>query len=961
MSKFGTQLRILVLGLLTAGAVLVGVLNLREQRFFRLPEDGVLWVNSAEGAVAAAVVPASPADQVGIEPGDVLVAVNRQVVGNAEQAGQMLFALEVGAPAEYWILRQQSPLELRLIPEAQARPTVRIYLQAAGVFYLLLGLFVVWSRRFRAPCTTHFYLFCLSSFVLFVYSYTGRLDSLDWVVYWSSVGALLLQPALFVHFCRAYPVSFSGRADFRKRSILPLLSIYGPGALLGLAHVAVGLGLLRFAAVSLAELRWLLDRLEIGYLVAMFLAGITLLGFAYRRAGTGRVRKQVAWILGGAALGIGPFAWGYALPYFWGATPGAWGNLSALSLGILPLALSYAMVRHRLLAVEVALERGLAYTLATGTLVGVYLAVVALVGNFFRANFPASGTAGLVLAVIATGLLFQPLQTWIQTQFEQYFLRRRYDYRKTLLNFGRELSSETNRDRMIASLLQQLTRTLKIQRAAVLVKSPMQPHGFTLRGTAGAPDWDRPDFTGDFSFLNQLETPHGMIQDRLFFPDWDLAPQRVLGPSGAENSSWRETLARMELPYYFACRARNRLVAVLGIGKTEDGELLSEEDTALLETLSGYLAIAMENARLVESLAAKASQYEHLQQFSENILESINVGLIAMDLEDRIEAVNTPLQLMYPMPVQEARGEKLSAILPPDLMEQIARLRDDAGIHNIFRYRLRTRLGEERVFNIAIAPLLSNNCDLIGRLMVFDDVTDRVALETQLVQAEKLSSIGLLAAGVAHEVNTPLTVISTQAQMLSKQFPPGDKTSKILEKIISQTFRASEIVNSLLNFSRTHGAAFAPVELNKVISETLLLLDHQFKTSHIATESLLDPSLPPISGNCGKLQQVFLNLFLNAKDAMPGGGRLRVATWAEDSHVRVEINDTGVGIPAEYLHRIFDPFFTTKGPGRGTGLGLSVSYGIVQEHAGKIQAESGPGSGTRFCLDFPALRKTVHA
>jgi signal transduction histidine kinase len=191
--------------------------------------------------------------------------------------------------------------------------------------------------------------------------------------------------------------------------------------------------------------------------------------------------------------------------------------------------------------------------------------------------------------------------------------------------------------------------------------------------------------------------------------------------------------------------------------------------------------------------------------------------------------------------------------------------------------------------------------------------------------------------------------------------PSSDKNFKVVEKIIRQTFRASEIVNSLLNFSRTKGASLAPVELNKVISETLLLLEHQLRTSRVEVETHLEPGLPFVHGNSDKLQQVFLNLFLNAKDAMPEGGQLRVTSWAEDSRVRIEIRDTGVGIPPEDLRRIYDPFFTTKGPGRGTGLGLAICYGIIHEHAGKISAESRPGLGTRFDLEFPVLRKPVHA
>jgi len=208
-------------------------------------------------------------------------------------------------------------------------------------------------------------------------------------------------------------------------------------------------------------------------------------------------------------------------------------------------------------------------------------------------------------------------------------------------------------------------------------------------------------------------------------------------------------------------------------------------------------------------------------------------------------------------------------------------------------------------------------------LIIFDDVTDRDELERRLVQADKLSSIGLLAAGVAHEVNTPLAVISTYAQMLAKQVTGDDQKAKLLDKIAKQTFRASEIVNSLLNFSRTSPTDFVEVDLNRVIRETASLVEHQFKQAGVEAHLSLAENLPGVRGNSGKLQQVFLNLFLNARDAMlnnrQNSGALTVRTWSESGFAHVEVSDTGQGIPPELLARIFDPFFTTKGPPRARG------------------------------------------
>ncbi len=266
---------------------------------------------------------------------------------------------------------------------------------------------------------------------------------------------------------------------------------------------------------------------------------------------------------------------------------------------------------------------------------------------------------------------------------------------------------------------------------------------------------------------------------------------------------------------------------------------------------------------------------------------------------------------------------------------------------------------------MAIAPLVTRKFSVIGRLIIVDDITERMELESQLSQAEKMSSIGLLAAGVAHEVNTPLAVISSYAQMLTKHINGDQKLADLLDKITRQTFRASEIVNNLLNFSRTSATEFSDVNVNKIIADTLNLLEHQFKTSHIKVETDLYGDLPLIHGNTGKLQQVFLNLFVNAKDAMAGnGGTLRIST-SNGAGVQVSISDSGAGIAPEHINKIYDPFFTTKttpreGQSRGTGLGLSVTYGIIQEHAGKIRVESLAGRGTTFHLEFPLSRKAVN-
>jgi hypothetical protein len=251
-------------------------------------------------------------------------------------------------------------------------------------------------------------------------------------------------------------------------------------------------------------------------------------------------------------------------------------------------------------------------------------------------------------------------------------------------------------------------------------------------------------------------------------------------------------------------------------------------------------------------------------------------------------------------------------------------------------------------------------------LMIIEDITDRVQLEEQLQISEKMASIGLLAAGVAHEVNTPLTGISSFTQMLLEGADPGDPRTVLLEKIERQTFRAAKIVNGLLNLSRPGTASNERVEVdvNAVIMDVFSLLEHQFEVGSIKVRRELAPAMASVLGIEHQLQQVFLNLFLNARDAMPSGGWLSVATRVEGDRVIAEVADTGSGIPSEQIARIYDPFFTTKAIGRGTGLGLSITYGIVREHDGTLHCDSAVGHGTRFTMALPhapAAARTARA
>ena len=933
-----TQVRFaaVIFGILTVTAVLFAWINFQKERQFSTPMDGVWWVESHGQMVARRVTPLGPGDQGGVKAGDILLAVGGNAARNNADIMRQMYRSGVWTKLNYTLVRGNVTLDVPVILQPVDK-SLNQGLRLIALVYLGIGIYVL-LRRWTAPKAGHFYLFCLVSFVFYSFKFTGKLNQFDWDIYWGNVVAGMLQPAMFLHFALTFPQ----RKAFLQKRQWALLLVYLPGALLlGLWMVLVK------AAEPTGLLLWNLDAMQMAYLALYFLAATFVLWHTYLRARTPILRQQMKWVTRGTFMAVAPFTVFYVIPYLAGHAPTLMMKISVLSLVFLPLTFGYAIVRYRLMDVDLIFKRGMAYTIAAGTIAAVYFAAVGATAELFHKNFPSTGPGGLIVAIVVTSLLFDPIKNWTRERIDRLFYRKRYDYRRTLIEFGRDLNSERDLNTMLEAILERIQRTLLVDRIAVFLAA--DDGGFAMAQSSGI----MPIEGLDLSYLKG-ERPE-FKEGHLFFDNTHQAVR--------EEPSAQETIRILDLNYYIPCTVMNRTIAILGLGKTSEGDFLSSEDVELLETLAGYIGIALQNARLYASLEDKAQEYERLKEFNENIVESINVGVFAVDLQNKIESWNSQMEVMYALPRLDAIGKTIHQVLPEAFCDEFFRVRDYPGIHNLYKFRLGTTAGDTRTVNIAIAPLVSKDYSVVGRLVIVDDITERIGLEQQLAQADKMSSIGLLAAGVAHEVNTPLAVISSYAQLLAKQLQGDEKRSDLLDKITKQTFRASEIVNNLLNFSRTSGTEFGNVNLNRVIHDTLALLEHQFKTARIKVVGELDNSLPEIHGNQGKLQQVFLNLFLNAKDAMPQGGTLTVRTTHEHG-VRVSVADTGTGIAAEHIHRIYDPFFTTKTRtktgGSGTGLGLAVTYGIIQEHAGKIHVESQPGQGTSFIMEFPMTRKVMH-
>ena len=909
-------------------------------------EDGVLWLEQPHGLVAEAVAPGSAAASAGVLASDVLVAIDGDPVETYRDVLDVLHASPEGTRLDYTVLRvgSQEIHELTLRPAPTSPLPVYFILVAVGIFALLIGA----SVRVRRPgtqATLHFFWLSVAFFGMFAFSFSGRLDRLDWAFFWADVVSTLLLAPLFVHFALVFPGRPPGRLRRQLgRWLVPL--IYLPALVLGVTEViAVSRSGRSETFTQTINVIW---QFEMAYLAACVIGGLAIMIGTLQGVRSVTARRQLRWIVSGAVFGGLPFTVGYALPWSLGFDPVAGLLMTAIPLGLIPLAFASAITRYRLHDVEVIVKRGLVYTAAGSAMVAAYLLLETLASEVFLEESDGYNSIIALLATAVVVLLFAPVKNTIQTMLDRVHYRDRYDYRRALVGFARDLSSDLDLDRLTDRLVTRVAETLVVDRMVLLQAArtgdlsgdrfvPLHWTGFESRP---------PSISASSTLNTRLCNGKTVV----------LTPGRSQEQPDEEQEFWR----RRGLDYFVPCVAEEETIAIMALGRKGSGEPLSSEDMALLASVAGQVATALENGRLYSRLQQKARELDRMRQFSDSIVESLNDGLVVLDLEDRVIRWNAGMERLYGLSPQSAIGETLESVFDQSFVDRMRMAKVDTPTGTVFyRVPLLSRHGDadargRLLVNVATAPLVTPDGNTSGMMVIIEDITKRVQLEEQLQISEKMASIGLLAAGVAHEVNTPLTGISSFTQMLLEGSDPDDPKTKLLERIEGQTFRAAKIVNGLLNLARPgRSDASGPVDLNVVVNDVLSLVDHQLVANSVTVRRELSSAPVMVQGVEFKLQQVFLNLFLNARDAMPTGGWLRIQTRRVDHEAMVEVSDTGSGIPADVLSRIYDPFFTTKVPGQGTGLGLSITYGVLQEHHGAIECDSTPGQGTCFTLTFP--------
>jgi two-component system NtrC family sensor kinase len=416
---------------------------------------------------------------------------------------------------------------------------------------------------------------------------------------------------------------------------------------------------------------------------------------------------------------------------------------------------------------------------------------------------------------------------------------------------------------------------------------------------------------------------------------------------------------------------------VLGRGADDRGGVRTREIT--LQRRDGTAAICLDTSRAVWDEAGTIIRYQgtltdvteqrkmegqlrQQEQFRQKLLESFPDLILVVDLEERYTFASSRIRDLLGYHPEELVGKKIED-LQDHSPEFLSLYRDVASGKQLFaasEYGALHRDGTWRTMRASASQFFDSDNKLSGVIMSVRDITVEKKLEQQIIQSERLAAMGQMIGGFAHELNNPLTAILGVSELL-REGESNESRVKQLTMLHQQARRATEIVQNLMYFSRPPAPGKTPVNLSELVDRTLHLHAYSLRKSNITVDFLIEEGLPQITGDPHQLMQVFLNLMLNAEQAIREArekGTLRIRLHKTDGHIQVTFTDDGPGISAEILPNIFDPFYTTKRPGRGTGLGLSICKAVLKEHAGNIEAASAPGGGAVFTVSLPIPTKS---
>ncbi|MDQ6626821.1 MAG: ATP-binding protein [Verrucomicrobiota bacterium] len=619
---------------------------------------------------------------------------------------------------------------------------------------------------------------------------------------------------------------------------------------------------------------------------------------------------------------------------------------------VFSLIIGYGIATRKIMEVGFFFRRLMAYAVLTGYLLALYGVLWWLVELVF---YPILGdttrTLAHVTAAVIVAFAMAPARGVSQSFADRLFINARgLDFRATVSKAAKILGSITTLSDLLERFASTIAEAVGTDRIIILLQ---QKQGYVEHPLPlfGSPASDLLTCRNDDPLVAYI-LQHGgpVVLDELH----RIRPTKELEAVIAEMRALKVAAA-------VGIFSRDHLSGVMLSGRRTAGRIYGSVEQSALQVLCGQLAVAIDNAQLF-------TEVQNARIYNETLLQNLTTGVIAADTEGRITVFNKEAEQITELPWNNVAAQSVDD-LPRSLREV---LRDTLASGDLQQDReIVLRSGPNNVIVRASSSIFhGEGGEMLGALMVLTDITALKRLELQIRRSDRLASLGTLSAGMAHEIKNPLVSIKTFAQLLPERYQDSDFRETFSKLIGHEIDRIDSLVNQLLRFARPAKPLLKPVHVHEVIEKSLMLVGHRLYQQEIKLARSWNADVDTIHADADQLEQVFLNFFLNAMDAMKQGGELTVATeirpadeWVTafngSNHgsrevLRVTVRDSGEGIRDEDIAHVFDPFFTTKD--YGTGLGLSVVHGIVQEHGGQIEVESHLSKGTTFHILLPLVR-----
>jgi signal transduction histidine kinase len=892
--------------------IILALTNIFQKLEWKSPTDGVGWENSEHGLVCINAPSDSP-----IKKGDILITVNKYIITNVIDLNR---AIRKKKLCRYEIERDEI-LKTELIDISYRFTPMSYYILIfSGLILILLTLRVLNTslkqrKRFSPPPL--YYLMGLSFAGFLIFSPTGTYNLSDFVFLFLERVSFIFFPVFLLHYSLYFPVK-SILLRKLKPGFINLAIYLAPSAILILNLLFLIIHLLDPYPETLTLTINHFRKVSLNYF-ALYLF-IALGFFITSNLKMIRRRKEKKFLF--PLIGITLSIISMIISSFLKTNTTLYGNLSLFLIVFLPLSLTYFLGRRRFTDIEDILMKTVSLSSILLFIFGIYFL---LSSDIMQSRI--MGIFWSIATILTAGLLFKPIEETVLNYFSQIFFKSAFKFKNKLKDLIKSLRTERDIYSLSKNFLNTINKGFQLQFSVFLVHYRKN------------------------IFYSQPRNEK-MILSKNFRADLYKRDNLVFYPPEEFKRRYPKdfkTMNDLKCYQFLPLKTQDRLIGLVAFGLKEDNTYLSVEDWDLLFSISDSLSLSVENAFLYSELKNQFSEISMLKEFNENIIENVNFGLVVLSSLNIIRTWNNVMEMKFKIPAEKAINKNAQTVFDHELWKKIYKKKQ--GVSSINNIPIRID-NNELILNISTSPLKDDSGKTIGTILVFEDVTEKVLIQKQLITAEKMASLGILSAGIAHEVNTPLTGISSYCQFILDN-PEDPENIELTFKIQEQVKRANKIIRTLLDFSRQQGEKPAELNLNKVIDKSISLVEHKMKKKDIDLRKEYHFTRKFL-GFSTRLQHLFINLLINAADATENSKGIVTITGKETGeNLIVTIKDNGKGIDPIDLPRIFDPFFTTKDQGKGTGLGLSISYNIAEEHYGELTADSKLDHGTTFTITFP--------